>query len=344
MSPGGIVRNHIAQNTYRFGERTLGVMPLYHTMGVRLLLSMGLGGGRFVCLSRFDPAEALRLIEAEAVSCLYLVPTLFHDLIEHPDFAPERVASVETVGFAGAPMTPGLMARVDAAFRPRLFVNHYGSSEVYSVTIDQDARAKPGSAGRAALNQRIRVVEIGARDPDAILAPGAEGEVIADLAGDEAFEGYWNRPDADTKALIGGWYFTGDTGHVDTDGDLFVTGRVDDMIISGGENISPAEIENCLSLHDAVSEIAVVGLPDPRWGQIVAAFVVPSGAVEAGTLDAYCRTSGLADFKRPRAYAFVDALPKSPVGKLLHRELIQSERARALWPRPTATTDPETQA
>src|SRR5262249_35569089 len=145
------------------------------------------------------------------------------------------------------------------------------------------------------------------------------------LAGDESFDGYWRRPEADAAAIRAGWYFTGDTGYLDADGDLFVTGRVDDMIITGGENVSPVEIENCLSLHPAVSEVAVVGLPDERWGKIVAAFVKRGGLVEHEELDRFCRGSGLADFKRPRRYVFVDAIPKSPVGKLLRRKLVAGE-------------------
>jgi 2-furoate---CoA ligase len=145
------------------------------------------------------------------------------------------------------------------------------------------------------------------------------------LAGDESFEGYWRRPDVDARSLRQGWYFTGDTGFFDNDGDLFVTGRVDDMIITGGENVSPVEIESCLSLHAAVSEVAVVGLPDERWGKIVTAFIKRHQAVEAEELDAYCRTSGLANFKRPRRYVFVSEIPKSPVGKLLRRKLVAGE-------------------
>ena len=171
----------------------------------------------------------------------------------------------------------------------------------------------------------VRVVRLGATSPDEIARPGEEGEIIALLAGDESFEGYWRRPDADAKALRHGWYFTGDTGYFDADGDLFVTGRVDDMIITGGENVSPVEIESCLSLHPAVSEVAVVGLPDERWGKIVAAFVKRQRAVEADDLDQFCRTSGLANFKRPRRYVFVEAIPKSPVGKLLRRKLVAGE-------------------
>ena len=316
---------HVAQNLYAHGERTLGIMPLYHTMGVRSLLAMSLIGGAFICLRRFDVAHALALIEAERVSNLYLVPTLYHDLAHHPLFATRDVSSVRKLGFAGAPMTDGLLQTLQAAFKPNLFVNHYGSSEVYTFTIDQNAPAKPGSAGRAGINQMVRVVRLGARSVDEIATIGEEGEIIALLAGDESFEGYWRRPDADAKALRQGWYFTGDTGFVDGDGDIFVTGRVDDMIITGGENVSPVEIESCLSLHAAVSEVAVVGLPDERWGKIVTAFVKCRRAVEPDELDAFCRNSGLANFKRPRRYIFVTEIPKSPVGKLLRRKLVAGE-------------------
>jgi 2-furoate---CoA ligase len=316
---------HVAQNLYGHGERTLGVMPLYHTMGVRSLLAMSLIGGALVCLPRFDAATALDLIEAERVTNLYLVPTLYHDLIHHPLFAAHDLSSVRKLGFAGAPMTDGLLQALQGAFKPELFVNHYGSSEVYTFTIDQDAAKKPGSAGRAGINQMVRVVRLGAASVDETAGASEEGEIIALLAGDESFEGYWRRPEADLKALRQGWYFTGDTGFVDGDGDLFVTGRVDDMIITGGENVSPVEIESCLSLHAAVSEVAVVGLPDERWGKVVAAFVKCRGAVAPDELDAFCRQAGLASFKRPRRYVFVTEIPKSPVGKLLRRKLVAGE-------------------
>ena len=316
---------HVAQNLYGRGERTLGVMPLYHTMGVRSLLAMSLVGGTFVCMPRFDAAKALELIAAEKITNLYLVPTLYHDLIHNKHFAAANVASVRKLGFAGASMTDGLLKELDAAFDPELFVNHYGSSEIYTFTIDQNAPAKPGSAGRAGINQCIRVVKLNAVSPNEVAAIGEEGEIIALLASDESFEGYWRRPDANAKALRQGWYFTGDTGYIDADRDLFVTGRVDDMIITGGENVSPVEIESCLSLHPAVSEVAVVGLPDVRWGKIVAAFIKRRSPVEEDELDQFCRTSGLANFKRPRRYVFVVDIPKSPVGKLLRRKLVAGE-------------------
>lgn len=316
---------HVAQNQYANGERTLGVMPLYHTMGVRSLLAMSLIGGVFVCLPRFDVASALQLIADEEITNLYLVPTLYHDLIHNDIFPRTNVSSVRKLGFAGAPMTDGLLKELNAAFKPDLFVNHYGSSEIYTFTINQDAPKKPGSAGRAGINQRIRVVKLNAVGPDELAAVGEEGEIIAHLLSDEAFEGYWRRPDSNTKALRQGWYFTGDTGYVDQDGDVFVTGRVDDMIITGGENVSPVEIESCLSLHPAVAEVAVVGLPHERWGQIVTAFVKRRSTADDNELDQFCRISGLANFKRPRKYVFVNDIPKSPVGKLLRRKLVAGE-------------------
>jgi 2-furoate---CoA ligase len=319
---------HVAQNLYRRGERTLGVMPLYHTMGVRSLIAMSLIGGTFVCLPRYDTSRALSLIQSEKITNLYLVPTLYHDLVHAPEFAATDVSSVRKLGFAGASMTDGLLKTLNHAFQPDLFVNHYGSSEIYTFTVDQNAPAKPGSAGKAGINQEIRVVKLSAKSAVDLAAPNEEGEIIALLAGDESFEGYWRRPDANAKSLRDGWYFTGDTGFLDHDGDLFVTGRVDDMIITGGENVSPVEIESCISFHPAVLEVAVVGLADEKWGKVVTAFVKRKGPVTEQELEQFCGTSGLANFKRPRRYVFVDALPKSPVGKLLRRLLVAGDYQR----------------
>ncbi|MEO8079403.1 MAG: AMP-binding protein [Caldimonas sp.] len=329
---------HVAQNRYGHGECTLGVMPLYHTMGVRSLLALALVDGCFVCQPKFDARAALAAIAAERVSHLYLVPTLYHDLLAHADFATTDVSTVTKLGFAGAPMTDALLQRLDRAFHPELFVNHYGSSEIYTFSINQDAVAKPGSAGRAGINTRLRVVKLDSTDPTRLAAANEEGQIVADLLSDEAFAGYHNRPDANARSLHDGWYFSGDTGYFDGDGDLFVTGRVDDMIISGGENISPVDIESVLSLHPAVDEVAVAGLRDERWGQRVVAFVKRREAVAADVLDAHCRGSDLAPFKRPRDYVFVREIPKSPVGKVLRRKLVAGEYDAADDHPPRGTT------
>ena len=319
--PKGVPRSHRAdragglsqalQHGYLDGDRTLGVMPLYHTMGIHSLLAMHHVGGCFVSLARWDAAEALRLIEAERITSLYLAPTLFHDLVHHPDVTRHDLSSVRALGYAGAAMTSALVERCAQVFEPEVFVNHYGSTEVYTYSIGADQRRKPGCAGRPALNARLRLVD---------------GEICADLRGDEAFAGYWNRPDADEKAIRGGWYHTGDIGRLDEDGDLWIEGRVDDMILSGGENVHPLEVEDVLARHRGVLEVAVVGAPDDRWGQRVVAVVV--GEATAEELDAHCLASELARFKRPREYRFVAELPKSPSGKILRR-MLRDERVRA---------------
>jgi 2-furoate---CoA ligase len=298
-------------------------MPLYHTMGDHSLIAMSLIGGSYVCQPDWDPVAALRLIERERITSLYLAPTLFHDLVTHPALAGHDLSSVETIGYAGASMTGALVERCTTVFRPRVFVNHYGSTEIYTFSIDRDQAAKPGCAGRPALNARLRLVRpVPDARPEDEVGPGEEGQIICELGSDEAFEGYWNRPDADARAIREGWYFTGDLGRLDEDGDLWIVGRVDDMIVSGGENIHPLEVEEVLARAPGVNEVAVVGVPDDRWGQRVVACVVADEGVSAESLDAHCLGSqSLARFKRPREYRFVDSLPKSPSGKILRRML-----------------------
>jgi 2-furoate---CoA ligase len=316
--PKGVPRSHraeragglsqVVQHGLSFGDRTLGVMPLYHTMGVHSMIAVSLVGGCFVAQPQWDPEEALRLVEAERVTSLYLAPTLFYDLVHHPGFADFDTSSVRAIAYAGAPMTSALAERVAAAFEPEIFVNHYGSTEIYTFSVHRDQRAKPGCAGRPSLNARLR------------LDPPGEGEILCHMGSDEAFTGYWNRADADAKAIVDGWYRTGDAGRIDGDGDLWVVGRVDDMIISGGENIHPVEIEEVLARAAGVREVAVVGASDDRLGQRVVAFVVADEGATPESLDAFCLASDqLARFKRPREYRFVDELPKSPSGKILRR-------------------------
>ncbi len=314
---------HVIQCRYVEGESTLGVMPLYHTMGQRSMLAMAVVGGALHLLPDWDPREALTLIERERITSLYLAPTLFHDLVLTQAAAGGDVTSVRRLGYAGAPMTGVLVERCAALFEPEVFVNHYGSTEVYTFTVHHDQRRKPGCAGRAGINARIRVIRPEPdAGPDEEVAAGDVGQIACWLGSDEAFSGYWRRPDADTKQIRDGWYFPGDLAQEDEDGDLWIVGRIDDMIISGGENVHPLEIEEWLVRHPAIREAAVIGLPDERLGQRVTAFVVVSDAIDAEALDAHCLSSDtLARFKRPRAYIFVDELPKSASGKLLRRLL-----------------------
>jgi len=318
--PKGVPRSHraeraaalsqVVQHGLRPGHRTLGVMPLYHTMGIHSLLAVSLVGGCYVAQPSWDAEQALELVQIARVTALYLAPTLYFDLVHTPGLVAADTSGVRTIAYAGAPMTSALVEQVAEAFDPEIFVNHYGSTEVYTFSVHRAQRAKPGCAGRPALNARLR------------LDPPGEGEILCHMSSDEAFCGYWKRPDADAKAIRDGWYHTGDVGRLDNDGELWVVGRVDDMIVSGGENIHPVEVEDVLAGAPGVREVAVVGEPDDRWGQQVAAYVVVEEGVTADELDAFCLASErLARFKRPRAYHLVDELPKSPSGKILRRVL-----------------------
>ena len=322
--PKGVPRSHgaeragglsqVLQHGLTPGHRTLGVMPLYHTMGIHSLLAASVVGGCYVAQPSWSPERALELIGSERVDTLYLAPTLYYDLVHDAALAATDVSSVRAVAYAGSPMTSALVEKVAEAFEPAIFVNHYGSTEIYTFSVQRDQRAKPGCAGRAALNARLT------------LDPPGEGEILCHMSSDEAFTGYWRRPDADAKAIRDGWYHTGDVGRLDGDGDLWVVGRVDDMVISGGENIHPVEVEDVLSDAPGVREVAVVSAPDDRLGQRVVACVVADEGVTAEELDAFCLSSdALARFKRPREYRFVPELPKSPSGKILRRMLRESE-------------------
>jgi 2-furoate---CoA ligase len=317
---------HALQCGYEWGERTLGVMPLYHTMGIHALTSMVVVNGCFVCQPDWSPARALGLIAAERLSALYLIPTLFYDLVHTPELARTDVSTVRKLAYAGAPMLAPLTEACLKAFRPRVFVNHYGSTEIYTFSVRPDVHLKPGCAGRPGVHSTLRVVRASPEHrvgPDEIVPAGEKGEIIARLDSAEAFAGYWKRPDADARALREGWYFTGDMGWLDDEGELYVAGRVDDMIISGGENIHPVEVEEAVARHPGVRDVAVVGEPDERWGERVVAFVVPATPdLTPAALDEYCREGAeLARFKRPRRIVFVTDIPKTASGKILRRLL-----------------------
>src|SRR5262245_59485063 len=321
---------HVVQCAYEWGERTLGVMPLYHTMGIHALTSMVVINGCYACQPDWSAAGALRLIAGERLSALYLIPTLFYDLVHAPDLARTDVSSVRKLAYAGAPMLGPLTEACVKAFAPQVFVNHYGSTEIYTLSVRPDVHRKPGCAGRPGLHSALRVVTASMDrrvGPDEVVAAGDKGEIIARLDSDEAFAGYWNRPDADARALRDGWYFTGDMGWIDAEGELYVAGRVDDMIISGGENIHPVEVEEALARHPAVRDVAVVGERDERWGERVVAYVVPATPhLTAEALDRFCRESPeLASFKRPRRVVFVTGIPKTASGKILRRLLRERE-------------------
>lgn len=333
--PKGVPRSHRAERLaathciallhYRYGSSALGAMPMFHTMGVRSMLMSTVLGGALVCLPAWDAATAMELVERERIDTLFLVPTMFHDMLHHADRGAYDLSSARNLAYAGMSMTTALTELCAREFAPEHFTNFYGSSEIFTFTVCDHVTEKPGCAGRAGIGQVIRVVEAdpdGGSRPDDIVADGVSGEIIAPMDGMEAFAGYWRRPDADAKAIRDGWYFTGDLGYFDGDGELHVVGRVDDMVNSGGENIYPEEVEDVLAKSPLVEQVAVIGLPDERMGARVVAFVTPAApGCSAAALDAWCLESALARFKRPRGYAFVKEIPRSASGKLLRRLL-----------------------
>ena len=193
----------------------------------------------------FDAAQSVSCIEAEGIDTLYLVPDRL--LGPRPHGPPRGPASVRRLAYAGAPMSPALAAELIDTLHPEVMVNHFGSTEVYTFSVSADTARKPGCAGRAGVFGRLRLVVQPAAPPDALVADGEQGQVIVAMDSPEAFDGYWRRPDADAKAIRGGWYYTGDLGYLDDEGDLWVSGRVDDMINSGGENIYPDDIERAMA-------------------------------------------------------------------------------------------------
>lgn len=290
------------------------------------MISSVLLNGTAVLPPKPEPGECLHRIGTEQITALYLVPTVYHNLVEAAASGGVRHRSVKKLAFAGAPMSPNLVNQCFDTFRPAVFVNQYGCTEMLAVTVNPRLGPKPLSAGRPALHTRIRIVTAD-RDrtvaPAEVLPRGRTGEVIIDTASPQTFAGYLNQPKATARVLRDGWYFTGDLGFVDDDGDLFLVGRIDDMIITGGENVFPAEIEAILLSHPGVAEAAVVGLPDERWGQRIAAFVVPAApGLTRAELARFCLESPiLPRFKRPRQFTFVKEIPKTATGKVLRAPL-----------------------
>jgi 2-furoate---CoA ligase len=316
---------HLIQTRQPMGAVSLGVMPMFHTMGLRTLLASVICSGTWVPQPSFDAEQSAELIVAEGIDTLYLVPTAYWALARTGRLG--QLRSVRRIAYAGAPMSPSLAQELVDALRPEAMVNHFGSTEVYTFSVSADTARKPGCAGRAGVFGRLRLVspDPGA-PPDAIVGDGEQGQVIVAMDSPEAFAGYWRRPDADSRSIRGGWYYTGDLGHLDDEGDLWVSGRVDDMINSGGENIYPDDIERILARAPGVDQVVVAGTPDEKWGAAVTAFFVPVGGIcdekTITRLDAWVRAeSGLPSMRRPKRYVAVRSIPTSAVGKILRRQL-----------------------
>jgi fatty-acyl-CoA synthase len=295
--------------------------PLFHIGGINGLLPfLTLGGTVIITPStRFDPGAALRLIEAHAVTMCIFVPTQW-DVICGSDAVGQIDRRRLRVAMWGASPAPRrTLESMAQTFPEAEIVSAYGQTEMAGATTllkGADATRKMGSVGKPMLGVELRVVDERLGD----VAPGEVGEIV--YRGPNVMAGYHRQPEATAEAFAGDWFHSGDLARRDDDGYLWLVDRLKDLIVSGGENVYPAEIERVLLEHPAVADAAVVGVPHPRWIETPLAVVVGRGepAVDEGELIAYCRLR-LAGFKQPSAVVVVDALPRNAAGKVLKREL-----------------------
>ncbi|CAN7621068.1 AMP-binding protein [Variovorax sp. LjRoot84] len=306
------------------------VAPLFHVAGLGRLVGQLIAGGHCVTMAQFRPASVIEAIAEHRIGDIIVVPTMLQALLEDPSFAPERVRSLNRIAFGAAPMPPDLLDRALAAWPHAEFFQAYGLTETAgAVCINLPANHRPearalgrlNSVGRAGLGAEIIVADESGRE----LPRGEVGEVLA--RGPMIMQGYWRNPEATANALRDGWLHTGDAGRMLPDGHLFIVDRLKDMIITGGENVYCAEVEAALRSHPQVLHAAVIGLPDPRWGEAVHAAVVMAGdaGVSADELRAWCRER-LAGYKCPRGISFLRELPLSAAGKVLKNVLREQLR------------------
>ena len=294
--------------------------PFFHAGGLNVLTTpLYHLGGTIVLLRNSDPQAILRAIERERCTIVFAVPTVFQNMMEHPAFASTDCSSLRFCVTGGSscpiPLIQGYAAR-GLEFR-----QGYGLTEVgvncFSLA-PEDALRKAGSVGRPVFHSRARIVD--SEDQD--VAPGEVGELV--LAGPHVCSGYWRRPEATAEANRGGWWHTGDLARCDSEGYYSIVGRQKDLFISGGENIYPAEIEAVIVTHPGVLEVAVIPQPDPRWGEVGLAVVVPRvpDSLSAEDILNYC-SGKLARYKLPRAVRFVESLPRNVMGKVVKAELVR---------------------
>ncbi len=295
--------------------------PLFHVGSGSRIYSCTMAGGTHVVLPRFDPATVLEAIDRHRVTVAQFVPTMMNMLLRAPEFSRHDLSSLKHVVYGSAPMPPALLRELMQAWPDVRFVQSYGMTELSPVAtslppewhvVEGPRSAKLSSVGRPVFGTEIRIV--GPDDKE--LRRGEVGEIVA--RGPNVMRGYWNQPELTAQALRGGWLHTGDLGKMDQDGFVYVVDRLKDMIITGGENVYSAEVENALYEHPSVLECAVLGLSDERWGERVHAIVVPKdGAMPAvEDLLAHCRER-IAGYKCPRSIDLrTQRLPQTPANKI----------------------------
>jgi 2-furoate---CoA ligase len=301
---------------YRF----LCVMPMFHVIGfyANVVATLALNGTAYLT-SRFVPAEILDAIESEEINCIFATPTHYHMLVHDDGFSAEKVKSLTHLLYAGAPMSTEMIRKCEKLFKPGL-THILGSTEAMNSHFYFPAAEKP-QALRKGVFTNSRIVKVGGTWEDA-LPPGEEGEMVIDARMGSMFKEYYKNPEETTKRMRNNWFHTGDLAYQDEEGNVYVTGRVDDVIISGGENIHPAEVEDTLLSMPGVNECVVVGVPDSKWGQRLVALVRKDGkrALDEESIRDFLGRSQLASYKRPKEFVFVDSIPKNSVGKVVRKE------------------------
>lgn len=325
--PKGAILTHTSWNAGSQGwaqamalgptDRILLPFPLAFTGGLAVWLFTYWAGGCVVLERAFEPGRGLELIEEEQITGLFAVPLIFQSMVEHPRWTDTDVSSWRVASSGGAAVPESLIRAVQERGVP--MAQGYSLTEASAagtVLAPNDALRKLGSAGLAVLHGQIR---IGDAD-DAPLPPGEIGEIL--VGGAQNMAGYWNRPEESAAALRNGWLHTGDLGRLDEEGYLYVVDRAKDMLISGGLNVYPAEIERRLASLPGLAEVAVIGVPDAKWGETPAVIAVGDGAQVTGAAVLDACSSELADYKLPR-YLVVRAepLPRNMSGKVLKRHL-----------------------
>jgi acyl-CoA synthetase (AMP-forming)/AMP-acid ligase II len=289
------------------------VMPMYHLRTYPVVL-----------LRSFDAESLLANIERHHITSTAMAPTMIAMLLESGAAERYDLSSLRRIGYGASAMPAEVLRRARASWPGVAFSTGFGMTELagnvmFLSPADHDRAADEGldilgSVGRQMPLARVRVVDEAGRD----VAPGEPGEIV--VKGDQVLSGYWGRPEATRDSFVDGWFRTGDVGRWNGDGYLFIVDRKKDMILTGGENVYPREVEEVLYQHPAVVEAAVIGAPDPKWGEKVVAVICRRHAVDGGELIAFCRER-IASYKKPRHVVFVDALPKNASGKVLKREL-----------------------
>lgn len=303
---------------------TLLTAPLFHVAGLGRMLGQTVVGGSCVTFPAFNAEAVLRTLASERITDVVVVPSMLQMLLEAPTFAQTDLSSLQRILWGAAPITVPLLERALQAFPKVEFIHAYGMTETAaSVSVhhigrsaEERASDRIRSAGRAGFSTEIRIAD----DQGQELPRGQSGEIL--VRGPVVMMGYWNRPEDTQNALRGGWLHTGDGGTMDEEGYVYVVDRIKDMVISGGENVYPAEVEEVLGRHPGVASSAVIGIPNDKWGETVHAVVVlrPGVSLTDAMLIAHCHTH-LSGYKCPKSIEFRMALPLSAAGKVLKGEL-----------------------